>query len=209
MNEDLKKFVRESISAKLDRPQISGALERAGWSKDEVRSAMDAYADIDFPVPVPRRRPYLSAKEAFIYLLTFLCLYLSAWSFGSLVFEFIGRALPDATEYWRSANDTRLRMSLSMLVVAFPVYFLMTASENRAAKKDADRRASKIRKWLTYITLFVAAGVIIGDLIVLLNNFLGGELTLRFSLKVLTVLVIAAMIFGYYLWDLRKEEKQG
>jgi hypothetical protein len=59
---------------------------------------------------------------------------------------------------------------------------------------------------LTYITLFVAAGVLIGDLISLVFNFLGGELTVRFVLKVLTVGVIAGTIFGHYLWDLRKEE---
>lgn len=79
---------------------------------------------------------------------------------------------------------------------------------NKAIDKDPDKRSSKIRKWLTYITLFIAAGVIIGDLITLVYNVLNGELTTRFILKVLTVGGIAGSIFGYYLWDLRKEEKE-
>jgi hypothetical protein len=37
---------------------------------------------------------------------------------------------------------------------------------------------------------------------------LGGELTIRFFLKVLTIAVIAGTIFGYYLWDLRREEEE-
>jgi hypothetical protein len=57
------------------------------------------------------------------------------------------------------------------------------------------------------MTLFVAAAVIIGDLTVLVYNFLGGELSLRFALKVITVAAIAGGIFGYYLWDLRQEER--
>ena len=58
------------------------------------------------------------------------------------------------------------------------------------------------------MTLFVAAGVIIGDLTALVYSFLGGALGMRFGLKALTVAVIAGGIFGYYLWDLRQEERE-
>ena len=75
-------------------------------------------------------------------------------------------------------------------------------------KKDPEKRSSKVRKWLTYITLFIAAGIIIGDLITVVTGLLAGELTMRFILKALIVLVIAATIFGYYLWSLRQEEKE-
>jgi hypothetical protein len=37
---------------------------------------------------------------------------------------------------------------------------------------------------------------------------LGGELTVRFLLKVITVGIIAGAVFGHYLWDLRKEERE-
>ena len=58
------------------------------------------------------------------------------------------------------------------------------------------------------MTLFVAAAVIIGDLTALVYNFLGGEMSLRFAIKVITVAAIAGGIFGYYLWDLRQEERE-
>ena len=70
------------------------------------------------------------------------------------------------------------------------------------------KRLSAVRRWLTYVTLFLAATVLIGDLITLVYNLLGGELSLRFVLKVLVVGTIAGAIFGYYLRDLRREEKE-
>jgi len=94
------------------------------------------------------------------------------------------------------------------LVIAFPIFLYLSLLIARAIKRDPSKRASKVRKWLTYMTLFVAAGVIIGDLTTLMYNFLGGELSLRFGLKVVTVAVIAGGIFSYYLWDLRQEEQE-
>jgi len=49
---------------------------------------------------------------------------------------------------------------------------------------------------------------VIGDLVSLAYNVLGGELTVRFFLKVLVVGVIAGTIFGFYMRDLRGEERE-
>jgi len=207
MTEDIKSFVKECLTHKIPRAEIDRALTAAGWEKAEVQSALTLYAEVDFPVPVPRRRPYLSAHEAFIYLLLFLCLYWSAWSFGELLFDCINHWIPDALQQYWPTDVFSVRRSVASLIVAFPVYFWLTMVVAGWIRRDPEKKASKIRKWLTYLTLFVAAGVIIGDLITLIYNLLAGELTLRFILKVLTVLLIAGLIFGYYLWDLRKEEK--
>ena len=70
------------------------------------------------------------------------------------------------------------------------------------------KRASKIRRRLTYVTLFIASCVLIGDFTYVVYSFLGGELTVRFVLKALVVAVIAGTAFGYYLWDLRANERE-
>ncbi|KPJ86017.1 hypothetical protein AMJ57_00915 [Parcubacteria bacterium SG8_24] len=207
MISDLDTFVRDSLKQGLSRDSVREALRSARWREEEIAAALDRYAKVDFPVPVPKRSPYLSAREAFMYLLLFLCLYISAVSFGRLLFEFINRAFPDPLRYFEQADTSGLRMSVASLIVAFPLYLWLSWLTLKAVRQDPDKRGSKIRKWLTYITLFVAAGVIIGDLITLLFNLLGGELTTRFLLKVAAVLLIAGLIFGYYLWDLRQEEK--
>ena len=208
MASELHSFVRDALAAGQPKPEITKALQAAGWQTDEISAAVGSFADVPFPIPVPRRKPYLSARETFIYLVLFTCLYLSAYNFGALLFQFIERAFPDALQYYYEANSSAIRMAVSSLIVAFPIYIWLTRLTLDGIRRDPDKKASKIRKWLTYLTLFVAAGIIIGDLIAINLNLLGGELTVRFALKVLTVLLIAGLVFGYYLWDLRTEEKE-
>lgn len=210
MTTDLSQFVREALLKGVSRQDIAQVLKTSGWQEDEVKNALAGYADVSFPVPVPKRKPYMSAREAFMYLVLFLTLYISAVSFGTLLFQFIIRAYPDVVQgpYYYDGTAETIRWSTSSLVIAFPVFLWVSWLLQKAIKRDPDKRGSKIRKWLTYVTLFVAAGVIIGDLITLVFNLLGGEITTRFMLKVLTVGGIAGSIFGYYLWDLRKEEKE-
>lgn len=208
MNNEIYSFVKESLGKGISRVDIQKKLQEAGWREEEIKSALDAFFDTSFPVPVPRRSPYLSAREAFMYLLMFLTLYISSVSFGTLLFQFINRAFPDLLRYSYDGSLSAIRTATASLIIAFPVFMLMAWLLNRAIVREPDKKASKIRKWLTYITLFIAAGIIIGDLITLIRTFLEGELTLRFILKVGVVFIISVTIFGYYLWDMRKEEEK-
>ena len=199
-HEELTSFVKDALGLGVARVQLEEALRRAGWRSEQIRGALAAYADIDFPIPVPRPKPLLSAREAFLYLVLFSTLYVTAWNVGSLLFEMIERAFPDPavptntyrTIYVREA----IRWAVSSLIVA------------REIRSDPTKRASPVRRWLTYLTLFVAAGVLVGDVIALVYNVLGGELTTRFVLKVLSVGMIAGTTFWYYLSDLRPEERE-
>ncbi|HVM90891.1 MAG TPA: DUF5671 domain-containing protein [Verrucomicrobiae bacterium] len=211
MNNELQGFVKEGLTKGLKREDLKKALTKAGWPADEVKNAIDAYADVDFPIAVPKRRPYLSAREAFQYLVMFLTLYISAFSVGTLLFEFINRWLPDAAtayDYGLVASTATIRAASAALIITFPVFLFVAWLLQKAITRDPTKRSSLVRKWLTYVTLYVATGIIIGDLITLVTYLLGGELTLRFVLKVVVVLAITGSIFGYYLWDLRSEEKE-
>jgi hypothetical protein len=213
VNEELVGFVRESLARKVSRPDIEQALLRGGWTKEQTRAALDAFVDTDFPLPVPRARPYLSAREAFQYLVLFATLYASAYCLGSLLFDFINLSFPDPSwvtdgyAYDVYARES-IRWAVSALIVAFPVFLYTSWLTSRAIARDPVKRASKIRRWLTYVTLFIAATVLIGDVTTLVYNLLGGELTARFVLKVLTAALIAGTAFTYYLRDLRLDEQE-
>jgi hypothetical protein len=207
---DLELFVREALAAGQSRPAIEAALAQAGWPREQVDDALGAYADVAFPVPVPKPRPYLSAREAFLYLVLFATLYISAYHLGSLLFDLLDRALPDPADARYGFVDpaSSMRFSVASLLVAFPVFLFVARLLGRELARNPVKRLSAVRRWLTYITLFLAAGIVIGDLIAAVYNVLGGELTLRFALKVLVVGAIAGTVFAYYLVDLRHEERE-
>jgi hypothetical protein len=203
----LELFVREALVKGESRDTIETALTAAGWTPEQIRDALNAYAEVEFPVPVPKPRPYLSPREAFLYLVLFATLYLSAYHLGSLLFDFINRAFPDAVDPGSARHVAQsMRWSVASLVIAFPVFLFVARHLGKDVARNPIKRLSAVRRWLTYLTLFVAATVLIGDLITLVYNLLGGELSVRFVLKVLVVGLIAGAIFGYYLRDLRREE---
>jgi len=206
-DDELLSFVHKALERGSSRDEISAVLASAGWPADEIAKALAAYAEIDFPIPVPRPRPYVSAREAFIYLVVFVTLGVSAFHFGSLLFELIERAYPDVADGVPDEFSlVAIRQAIAALIVAFPIYLLLSWRLSTSIKRDPTKRSSKIRKWLTYMTLFIAASVLVGDFTTVVYNLLSGEVTIRFLLKALTVLVIAGLIFGYYLWDLRDDQ---
>jgi hypothetical protein len=99
-----------------------------------------------------------------------------------------------------------MRFALASLFIVFPLFLLVSWILNKIYARESVVRESKIRKWLIYLTLFIAALVIIGDLVFVINTFLNGELTTRFLLKALSVIIVAGAIFGYYLDDVRKNK---
>jgi len=208
-SDELIDFVRDALGRGLSRAQVEEALRQAGWKPDQVNGALSAFAAVEFPIPVPRPRPLLSAREAFMYLLLFTTLYVVAFNLGTLLFQFINRAFPDpASSLPETYLRESIRFSVSALIVALPVFLYMSRLTNSATNLDASKRTSPIRRWLTYLTLFVEACVLIGDFTSLVYSLLGGELSVRFVLKVLTVGVIAGTVFWYYLSDLRFDEKE-
>ncbi len=205
---ELESFVRDALMRGHSRQQVSTALLAAGWSEQQISGVLDGWAEVDFALPVPRPRASLSAREAFAYLVLFSTLYFFAWNLGSLLFQLIEYLLPDPADadWQRLRLDGGIRWAISALVIAFPVFAFVARRVSLDVARHPIKRLSPVRRWLTYLTLFVAAIVLIGDLTALVYNLLGGDLSLRFVLKVAVVAAIAGTVFGYYLWDLRQEE---
>ncbi len=205
-SQELDVFVRDALLRGHGKQEISQALLSAGWREEQIRGALSAYADTAFAVPVPRPRASVSAREAFLYLVMFATLYFFAYHLGSLLFDLINRTWPDATQAGYRGFGSSMRWATAAILISFPVFAYVSHYVAKDVARHPIKRLSPVRRWLTYLTLFLAATILIGDMTTLLYNVLGGELTTRFVLKVLVVAAIAGSIFGYYLWDLRREE---
>jgi len=122
----------------------------------------------------------------------------------TLLFEYINQLFPDALGYLQGASLSSVRTTMSMLIVVFPAFLGISWFLRKDLVRHPEKKEFALRKFLYNMTLFIAALVIVIDLITLLNNFLEGELTTRFVLKVLAVFFVAGGVFAYYLWELRR-----
>jgi len=146
-------------------------------------------------------------RDLFLHLLAIVTLYWSAIAFVTLMWQYINYLWPDAMrcEGCYQNYSEPMRFAVASLIIAFPVFILVSWYLNKIYRKEAVVRESKIRKWLIYLTLFIASIIIIVDLITVINTFLGGEITLKFILKALSIILVAGLVFGYYLNDVKKE----
>lgn len=146
----------------------------------------------------------MTPKDFFLYFGAMAALYVSAFSLLALLFAYIDVLLPDNLEYYRiDFSSGTIRFSIASLIIIFPTYIILTKILNNDVRRNPEKRDLWIRKWLIYFTLFVSGITIIVDLIRLINEFLGGELTTQFVLKIVSVLVVTGAVFGYYMLDLK------
>ena len=206
---NLKPSLEKLCSGGARKLDIAKVLEGAGWTTNQIASALDSYSDAPFPVPVPKPRPSLSAREAFLYLLMFSTLYYGAWNLGSLLFIFINRAFPDPSDakyvsYW---DDQR--WSTAAVIIAFPVFLFMARYISQEIKRNPLKRLSPASALANiHDVLFLSSATLLGDTTTLIYNLLGRRSTIRFVLKVVVVAAIAGLAFAYYLLDLRTEERE-
>ncbi|MDE1988753.1 MAG: hypothetical protein KGI39_03585, partial [Patescibacteria group bacterium] len=147
-------------------------------------------------------------KDFFVFIGSMVALYVSAISLLNLLFVTINASFPDVLNFSYENFSSSMRWSIASLLIVFPLYVFLSWFINKDLTSNPLNKNLNVRKWLTYLTLFVAGVAIIADLIMVINTFLGGEITARFAFKVLAVLIVAGTAFSYYLYDLRRDVGQ-
>lgn len=147
-----------------------------------------------------------SAKHAFYYMLSLVTLVIVSLSFGNILFELINNFFPDITKAIYYGSNSGLKSAISGLLIATPVFYFVMHKIYFNLKTGELKKDSEIRRWLTYFILFVSSVFVIGSLISILNNFLDGALTINFVLKALTVLLISLIVFGFYFYDIKRND---
>lgn len=205
VGKELEQFVYEAHRQRLGVEAIAEALEAAGWPEDQIRSALGQFADVDFPVPVPKPKARIGAKEAFTYLVMFVSLYVVAFGVVSLAFNAVNLIIdpPDNT----TNIEGNIRWMVASLIVFAPVYLAVSVLIGKSHEAEPLKRRSKVRHWLTYASLFLAAVLILWDITGLIYSFLAGELTLKIVLKSGIFLSVLGGLFIHYFRDIRQDSQ--
>ena len=149
-------------------------------------------------------KPKVTPKDFFLWAGAMVTLYVSVFAFISLIFSYLNYAMPDALSYYSGdPYSSGVSYEMASLIVLFPMFLVLMRLAHRDIERDPSRGEVWIRRWALYLALFVAGATIAGDLITLIMYFFNGDVTLRFGLKILVVLLVASGGFLHFLADLR------
>lgn len=153
------------------------------------------------------RHPDSTPKSVFLHLLMIGMLYISIIAVLVLAFQYSNVLFEDALSYQYEVQRyyEMIRWGSSVLLISYPVFVYVTWLISKDIYAKPELRNRRERRWLVHFTLFLTAITIIVDLMVLVYNFYGGELTTRFAIKVFSVLIVAAITLGYYRWELHRD----
>jgi hypothetical protein len=204
-SKELREFVEAAKKEGASDETVVGVLRGRGWPQDDAYRALGDHYEARSGIRVPAYRRSGSARDAFLYLFSFAALGTWTIGLGSLMFTLIDHWIPDPLVRTYGSLQNQIAGPLAAVIVAFPIYLLVMAHILRRIEVHADKLDSPVRKWLTYLALLVAAGVVLGDLIAFLTHFLQGGLTARFVAKDAVVLVIAGGVFWYYMGAVQRK----
>lgn len=150
-------------------------------------------------------KPKATPKDFFVWAGALLALYGGVVAFIALIFDYINYTFPDTVLKNNFVDPYQSGVSYEMatLIVLTPVLLILMRLIRRGIATDSSRSEVWVRRWGLFLTVFLAGATIVVDLIVLLTAFLNGEdMTIRFLLKVLVVLLVASAGFMHFVADL-------
>ncbi|WP_374303177.1 DUF5671 domain-containing protein [Paracoccus sp. (in: a-proteobacteria)] len=199
--DQLSDFVREALAGGHDQAGIRAALRQAGWSSPEIDAAVNAWSPGNGLPPVPRPKPYVSAREAMLYALLMIALVLLCFHVVRLGFQIIEAAITDLTE--AGPPDTwSMRFSIAAIIAFLPLFVLLDHRLARRIGGVEQQRRSQGRRIFASITVLAAALVLLGDVVSAIYAFLSGDLTPRLAAKCALVGLMGLLVAACYREDL-------
>jgi hypothetical protein len=145
----------------------------------------------------------VTPKDFFLWAGAMLSLYVGIFSLVSLIFEYINFAFPDPLAYSGDPYSEAVRFGMASLFVLVPTVLFLMHLIRKSIEHEPGKAEIWVRKWAIMLTLFAAGATIVIDLITLVDTFLGGEISVRFGLKVAAVLLVAVLVFLHFLADFK------
>jgi hypothetical protein len=99
-----------------------------------------------------------------------------------------------------------MRTALATLIIVFPIFLFLSRVWTKLVEAGLGRVDAIIKKWMLYLVIFLSSVVVAVDLVTLVRYFVSGEITTRFILKVLAVLIVAGLAGFYYFKEIESEK---
>lgn len=193
----LEAFVKDAVAAGQEHGAIANVLIDAGWTESEIQATLEGWVHGDAGMPpVPRPRPYVSARDAILYGLLFISLSVLCWHINQLGFGIIDFLVDDPADRYHGTNS--MRWSIAILVPFLPLFLTLDRRIYHHTREGLGQKRSLVRRWFASITLLLAVLVLLGDLSATVYAVLTGELTLQFILKALLVAITGLLVLTYY-----------
>ncbi len=208
--DELEDFIKLAVAKGESLSRIESVLLESGWDTERVTASVGRYVEADFPVPVPKPRPFVSARLFFMHFFYFILLYLVTYNAVSILFSALDHYLPDGLGryrgvYWSTNLGRSIQDNLSILIVAAPL-LILTQRVISGAQKKSGQAIPRIRLTLAYFTMFIGALIIFGTACSAVYYLLRGELGLRFLIKAVILLALCAGMFLHYRIELAHDE---
>ena len=198
---ELAAFLRAAKENGVSDEFVVALLRQNGWPERRIFRAYSAFYADRLGTPLPKRYQTVeNARDAFYYLLNFITLGFWTVALGQIFFQLIAYWIPDpaASAYYGSLRDN-IAWQVATVIVAFPVFLYVHSIIQRELRNRTDLYDSGVRRWLTYLALVIAALIVLSDAAWVIEALIRGDLTLRFILDSVVLLVLGGGVFVYYL----------
>jgi len=181
-------------------------LRAAGWPERKLYATFASVYEQSTGITLPARLGgYEYARDAFLYLLAFISLGSWTLAVGHLFYVLIDRRFPaDASLYTGPVPFYEVVSSeIAAIVIAFPIFAIVSRMIANRLRTNENAVDSGVRAWVTYLALVIAAAILIADAVIFVAAFVRGDLTIRFVLQSLVLIVLGAGVFIYYARTVR------
>lgn len=147
------------------------------------------------------------ALDLFLYLGIAISLIMSVSNLLQIIFAAITLKFPDMLSYSGYIDGTQsdVRLAIASLVVMFPIYIGLSWYVSNNIKKFLFKQDITVRRIMIYCTLFASVLTLACTLVYAIYTYLGGEISVVFELKAVSIFAVALSLFGYYYYALKRD----
>lgn len=217
INEEIINYIKKAEAQDLTTDQIQENLLKAGWPESQVKDALEkdiSKTPLDVPIPpkVPNQSTPPQSKshsmwDAFEHILLFISLYVLATSLALMLHLFVDKYIPGISTSRLMIYSYLARGYMASLIVSYPLFSFFFLRSIKRVHNNPSIRNIHSRKVLIYFTLVVTFLIVLANIVSIIYNFLGGNVTLNFIFHFAVTVIISSIIFWYYLNEVKEDRK--